>query len=61
METEKIITVTGRGNIHVVPDVTRVELTAKNTDFHIFLLENLDNSLFFCIFVRFFAYHAHQR
>ena len=26
METEKIITVTGRGNIHVVPDVTRVEV-----------------------------------
>ena len=26
METEKIIAVTGRGNIHVVPDVTRVEV-----------------------------------
>lgn len=26
METEKIITVTGRENIHVVPDVTRVEV-----------------------------------
>lgn len=26
METEKIITVTGRGSIHVVPDVTRVEV-----------------------------------
>ena len=26
METEKIITVTGRGNIHVVPDVTRVRI-----------------------------------
>lgn len=26
METEKLITVTGRGNIHVVPDVTRVKI-----------------------------------
>ncbi|MCQ2323703.1 MAG: SIMPL domain-containing protein [Paludibacteraceae bacterium] len=26
METEKLITVTGRGNIHVAPDVTRVEI-----------------------------------
>lgn len=26
METEKLITVTGRGNIHVVPDVTRLEI-----------------------------------
>ncbi len=26
MEAEKIISVTGRGNIHVVPDVTRVEV-----------------------------------
>ena len=27
MEAEKLITVTGRGNIHIVPDVTRVEVT----------------------------------
>lgn len=26
METEKTITVSGRGNIHIVPDVTRVEI-----------------------------------
>ncbi len=26
MEAEKLITVTGRGNIHIVPDVTRVEV-----------------------------------
>lgn len=26
-EKEKLITVTGKGSIHVVPDVTRVELT----------------------------------
>ena len=26
MEAEKLITVTGRGNIHVLPDVTRVEV-----------------------------------
>ena len=25
--TEKLITVTGRGNIHILPDVTRVEVT----------------------------------
>lgn len=29
METEKTITVTGRGNIHIVPDVTRIELQIK--------------------------------
>ena len=27
MEAEKLITVTGRGNIHILPDVTRVEVT----------------------------------
>ena len=26
MDPEKLITVTGRGNIHIAPDVTRVEV-----------------------------------
>lgn len=29
MKTEETITVTGRGNIHIVPDVTRIELQIK--------------------------------
>ncbi|MBQ9427582.1 MAG: SIMPL domain-containing protein [Paludibacteraceae bacterium] len=30
MEAEKIITVTGRGNIHIIPDVTRVQVTIES-------------------------------
>ena len=30
METEKLITVTGRGNIHIAPDVTRVEVNIES-------------------------------
>ena len=30
MEAEKLITVTGRGNIHIVPDVTRIEIKIKS-------------------------------
>ena len=31
MDTEKLISVTGRGNIHIVPDVTRVDVAIEST------------------------------